>query len=65
MGGQEKAVAARRKTPPPLEGGGWGEGLGRSDPSPRPLPQGEGESLAILPGLLGPITRAFVTRPDW
>jgi Cu2+-exporting ATPase len=37
-------------TPPPLEGGGWGEGLVganlRPTPPPNPLPQGEGEGCA-------------------
>ena len=37
--------------PPPLEGGGWGEGCERPGtwvartPPPNPLPQGEGEKL--------------------
>ncbi len=37
-------------SPPPLVGGGWGEGFrGVPHPSPYPLPQGEGEtSLALL-----------------
>ncbi|HEY3846028.1 MAG TPA: type VI secretion system-associated FHA domain protein TagH [Acetobacteraceae bacterium] len=38
---------ATNETPPPLEGGGWGEGSIaanlRSTPSPNPLPRGEGE----------------------
>jgi hypothetical protein len=42
------------KTPPPLEGGGWGEGLAganlRSTPPPNPLPQGEGEPSCFLLG---------------
>jgi len=40
--------------PPPLEGGGWGEGSVRHEPPPpNPLPQGEGESL-FLPALGAP-----------
>src|SRR5580658_8405928 len=40
-----------RETPPPLVGGGWGEGLVgglyRPTPPPNPLPQGEGETLSF------------------
>ena len=40
----------RKDAPPPLEGGGWGEGLVganlQSTPPPDPLPQGEGERAA-------------------
>ena len=39
------------RSPPPLAGGGWGEGVvaesSRFDPSPSPLPQGEGKSLSL------------------
>ena len=51
----------RRKTPPPLVGGGWGEGSMRhGTPPPTPLPQGEGEYRAhgaqpqFHPGRVGP-----------
>ena len=46
-GRQEKRVT-QKNTPPPLEGGGWGEGSGGmrpTTPPPSPLPQGEGECL--------------------
>ena len=43
-------LRADGNTPPPLEGGGWGEGLVgatlRPTPPPNPLPQGEGEQSA-------------------
>ena len=38
--------------PPPLAGGGWGEGAvpwGSCAPPPNPLPQGEGEEWPLLP----------------
>ena len=45
-----------KNPPPPLAGGGWGEGYDaefvRLYPSPRPLPQGEGE--IFLHNLLRP-----------
>ena len=58
-----------QKAPPPLEGGGWGEGsVGgshRPTPPPNPLPQGEGEpalpetALATDPSLLRTLTDAL------
>ncbi len=48
------AAGVLSKTPPPLAGGGKGEGaLGNAPPpSPNPLPQGEGEIRGALPPLL-------------
>ena len=42
--GRERREKRGQNTPPPLEGGGWGEGCVRDEtPPPNPLPQGEGE----------------------
>src|SRR5580658_7361984 len=45
-GRQDKRPTERKGTPPPLVGGGWGEGLvggsHRPTPPPTPLPHGEG-----------------------
>src|SRR5580692_4016294 len=51
---QDKRRAERKGTPPPLVGGGWGEGLvggwHRPTPPPGPLPQGEGGGASFLLG---------------
>src|SRR5690242_18863829 len=44
---REVESAAPNKAPPPLAGGGWGEGTvdEAPPPPPNPLPRGEGECL--------------------
>ena len=77
-GGPIQGAALRRQdeglveedSPPPLEGGGWGEGSsihrpGGSIPPPSPLPQGEGESLSRHGLILMPIGEAIAVVRPW
>src|SRR5580658_5833192 len=64
-------------SPPPLEGGGWGEGFAPQElrcgtgtnPSPHPLPQGEGENFMSPPPLeprrLCGILPRITEHPAW
>jgi HrpA-like RNA helicase len=51
---QDKRSTEQKFTPPPLQGGDWGEGLAgdshRPTPPPNPLPEGEGEFSSPRPG---------------
>jgi len=65
VGAEGFVEVVTKETPPPLEGGGWGEGCvppmfsGIRTPPPTPLPQGEGESASQIHELCEP-AHAFV-----
>src|ERR1700733_10302256 len=63
---------AEKNTPPPLEGGGWGEGSVQRTHAPTsppdPLPQGEGEcqfsQLGAYPDAYGAAPLAFLRHRE-